>query len=154
MLGSLVPWRARPLLPMSGRFPTMMGDMEDLMEKFFGSDGGRLTSMPSFVPTIDVVEDEKQFDVTVDLPGLKPEEVNVELKDGDLWISGKREEEKEEKGKTYHRIERSHGEFSRVLPLPSSIDETKIDAKFENGVLKITVPKTEEAKTQHIVART
>ncbi len=106
--------------------------------------------MPSFSPTTDLVETENQFEVTVDLPGLKPEEVNVELKDGALWISGKREEEKEEKGKTYHRIERRHGEFRRILPLPSTISEDQVDAKFDSGVLKITVPKCEESKTKHI----
>ena len=103
-----------------------------------------------FMPTTDVVESENQFEVTVDLPGLKPEEVNVELKNGNLWISGRREEEKEEKGKTYHRIERRHGEFRRMLPLPSTISEEQIEAKFESGVLKVTVPKTEESKTKHI----
>jgi HSP20 family protein len=128
----------------------MEGEMEDLMERFSGGDGGWLTTTSSFLPTTDLVETEKQFEVTVDLPGLKPEEVKVELKNGELWISGKREEEKEEKGKTYHRIERRHGEFRRVLLLPSTINEEKIDAKFENGVLKITVPKSEEVKTKHI----
>ncbi len=154
MLGSLVPWRERPLLPTTDRFSRMMnrmeGEMEDLMERFSGGDGGWLTTTPSFSPTTDLVETENQFEVTVDLPGLKPEEVNVELKNGELWISGKREEEKEEKGKTYHRIERRHGEFRRVLLLPSTIREEKIDSKFENGVLKISVPKSEEVKTKHI----
>ena len=154
MLGSLVPWRERSLLTSTDRFSRMMnrmeGEMEDLMERFSGGDGGWLTTTSSCLPTTDLVETEKQFEVTVDLPGLKPEEVKVELKNGELWISGKREEEKEEKGKTYHRIERRHGEFRRVLLLPSTISEEKIDAKFENGVLKITVPKSEEVKTKHI----
>jgi HSP20 family protein len=124
----------------------MEEEMEDLVERFWGGDGGKV----GFLPTADLVETENQFEVTVDLPGLKPEEVNVELKNGELWISGKREEKKEEKGKTYHRIERRHGEFRRVLPLPSTIDEEQIEAKFEHGVLRITVPKTEQAKPKHI----
>ena len=154
MLGSLVPWRERSLLPSTDRFSRTMNrmeeEMEDLMERFWGGDGGWLTARPSFLPTADLIETENQFEVTVDLPGLKPEEVNVELKNGDLWISGKREEEKEETGKTYHRVERRHGEFRRVLSLPSTINEEKIDAKFDNGVLKIIVPKSEQAKTKHI----
>lgn len=154
MLGSLVPWRERSLFPTTDRFSRTMGrmeeEMEDLMERFWGGDGGWLTPKSGFLPTVDFVETENQFEVTVDLPGLKPEEVNVELKDGDLWISGKREEEKEEKGKTYHRVERRHGEFHRVFPLPSSIHEEQIDAQFESGVLKIIVPKSEKAKTKHI----
>ncbi len=153
MFGSLVPWREGSLSPVTGRFSRLMSrmeeDMENLMGRYFGGeDGGAL--MSDFVPTVDLVETEGEFEVKVDLPGLKPEEVNVEVRNGDLWISGKREEEKEEKGKTYHRVERRHGEFRRMVSLPATIDEEKIEAKFEHGVLKITVPKTEEAKPKHI----
>ena len=81
---------------------------------------------------------------------MEPDQVHVELKDGALWITGEKKEEKEETGKTYHRIERRHGEFRRMLPLPASIDESKIDAKFEKGVLIVTVPKSEQSKTRHI----
>ena len=92
MFGSLIPWRERAVLPTTDR-------LSHMMDRFWGGDGGDwLTTKPGFVPTIDIVETENQFEVTVDLPGLKPEEVNVELKNGELWISGKREEEKEEKG--------------------------------------------------------
>jgi HSP20 family protein len=147
----LVPWRERALFPTTERFSRLMNRMEEEMEELVGSFwGGDGLEKLGFYPTTDVVETEKRFEVTVDLPGLKPEEVNVELKNGELWISGKREEEKEEKGKTYHRIERRHGEFRRVLPLPSAIREEEIEAKFESGVLRITVPKTEEAKSKHI----
>ena len=153
MFGTLVPWRESSLSPISGRFSRLMTrmeeDMENLMGRYLGDeDGGALIS--DFVPTIDLVETEGEFEMKVDLPGLKPEEVNVEVRDGNLWVSGKREEEKEEKGKTYHRVERRHGEFRRMVSLPTSIDEEKIEAKFEDGVLKITVPKTEEAKPKHI----
>lgn len=152
MLGSLVPWRQRPLLPTTDRFSRLVdrmeGEMEDLLDRFWTSEEGPVARR--FLPTVDLVEAENQFEVTIDLPGLKPEEVDVELKNGDLWIAGKREEEKEDKGKTYHRIERRHGEFRRVLPLPAAIDAEKIEARFDNGVLKIIVPKTEEAKAKHI----
>ena len=152
MLGSLVPWRQRSLFPSTDRFSQvvnrMEGEMEDLLDRFWGVDEGPMAR--PFLPTVDLVEAENQFEVTVDLPGLKPEEVEVELKNGDLWISGKRAEEKEETGKTYHRIERRHGEFRRVLPLPATINDKKIEARFDNGVLKIIVPKSEEAKAKHI----
>lgn len=153
MFGSLVPWREASLIPTTGRFSRLMSrmeeDMENLMGRYFGDENGGAVWL-DFVPTVDLVETEGEFEVKVDLPGLKPEEVNVEIRDGDLWISGKREEEKEEKGKTYHRVERRHGEFRRRVSLPTSIDEDKIEAKFEHGVLKITVPKTEESKPKHI----
>ena len=114
MFRSLVPWRMRSETPTTGRFSNMMKQVEeeteDLMERFWGGHEGWLTGRPSFSPTVDLVEAENQFEVTVDLPGLKPEEVNVELKNGDLWISGKRDEEQEGEGKTYHRLEMLYGE--------------------------------------------
>jgi HSP20 family protein len=141
------------LLPTTSRFTGMFDQMEremqDLMEGFWGTDGGQLANV-RFVPSIDLVEGENEFTVTVDLPGLKPEEVNVELKGESLWITGERKEEKEEKEKTYHRIERTYGEFRRVLPLPSAVKEGEIEAKFTDGMLKVTLPKAEEAKTKHI----
>ena len=153
MLGSLIPRRERSLLPTSGRFTGMFDQMEnemrDLMEGFWGPDGGQLAPM-RFVPNVDFVEGENEFRVTVDLPGLKPEEVKVEFKGGSLWITGERKEEKEEKDKTFHRVERSYGEFRRVLPLPSAVKEGEIEAKFTDGVLKVSVPKAEEAKAKQI----
>jgi len=151
MKASLIP-RRRPLIARAGPISLMMNRFEDemggLMERFFGDDGG--WEGGDFVPTTDVAETKNAFVVTVDLPGMKPEEVKVELQNGNLWVWGKREEEKEEKEKTYHRIERRYGEFRRVLPLPASIDEARVEAKFEHGVLTITVPKAEEAKAKAI----
>ena len=152
MLRSLVPWRERSLLPTTDRFTGVFDQMEremrDLMEGFWGN-GGQLSTL-SFVPSVDLVEKEGEFEVTVDLPGLKPEEVKVEFHNGALWITGERKEEKEEKDRTYHRVERSYGEFRRVLPLPSSVMEDKIEAKFTDGVLKVLVPKAEDVKSKRI----
>lgn len=133
----------------TGMFDQMEKEMRDLMEGFWGTDGGQWGTM-NFVPSVDMVENEGEFVVTVDLPGLKPEEVKVEFKNGALWVTGERKEEKEEKDKTYHRVERSYGEFRRVLPMPSAVLEDKIEAKFTDGVLKVAVPKAEEAKPQRI----
>jgi HSP20 family protein len=135
----------------------MFGRLEDEMEELFkriGDDGGWLTPTSYFVPTVDVVEGKEAFEVTVDLPGMKPEEVNVEVKEGDLWITGKRTEEKEETDKTYHRVERRHGEFRRVLSLPATVDGDKVTAKYDNGILKVTVPKVEAAKAKRIEVKT
>jgi HSP20 family protein len=130
----------------------MAEEMDDLFELF--RDGEGMRRGPHFVPRTNFAETEGEYEVTVDLPGLKPEEVTVEVKDGNLWISGKREEEKEEKGKTYHRVERRYGEFRRVLTLPGPVDREKVVAKFENGVLRIAVPKKEEAKPKRIEVTT
>ena len=86
----------------------------------------------------------------LDLPGLKPEEVHVELKNGDLWISGKRDEEKEEKGKKYHRVERSYGSFERSFSVPADAEEEKVSAQFKDGVLMVHLPKGETAKPKRL----
>ena len=155
MLRLLLPRKSR--VPTVNRFAPMTtpfdDDFHELMERLFDENDGWVTPGIEFVPSVDLVETDKTFEVTVDLPGLQPEEVNVELNDGDLWITGTREEKKEEKDKTYHRVERRHGEFRRVLPLPSAIDESEIDARFDRGVLKITVAKSEEFKPRRIEVR-
>jgi len=145
MLRSMIPWRER----FPATFPRFENEMEDLMERFFGN-GGETLGLNRFTPSLNVSETDNAFEVSAELPGLKPEEVNVELKDGNLWVSGKKEEEKEEKGKSFHRIERRHGEFRRMIQLPGTVDEEKVEAKFENGVLTVTVPKTEEVKPKRI----
>jgi HSP20 family protein len=98
-----------------------------------------------FVPEANVVETEKTVEVTLDLPGMKPEDVKLEVREGRLCVSGEKREEKEEKGKTFHRIERRTGSFLRTIPLPAVVDDTKAEAKFVEGVLKVTLPKTLEA---------
>jgi HSP20 family protein len=161
MLGSLIPSRKRSLFPtFESRLPPSEGfsraiarmeeEMEDLMSRFFRLGEGWEWPAEGFIPRVNLAETEGELEVTVDLPGLKPEEVKVELREGALWITGERKEEKEEKGKTYHRVERHYGEFRRAVPLPAGVEEAKIEAKFENGVLKITARKTEAAKPKHI----
>jgi HSP20 family protein len=145
MVRSLIPTEGRLLRPFS-RFEE---EMENLMERFFARENG-WPVIEGFAPTANLAETEGEFEVTVELPGLKPEEVTVEMKNGELWISGEKREEKEEEGKTWHRVERRMGSFRRVFRLPTPIKEEAIEAKFENGVLKVTVPKTEEVKPKRI----
>ncbi len=145
MLRSLIPWRES--LPAT--FPRFTNEMEDMMGRFFG-DGGEEWKVARFTPSLNVSETEGAYEISAELPGLKPEEVNVELKDGNLWISGKKEEEHEEKGKTFHRIERRYGEFRRMVELPSAVEEEQIHAKFENGLLSVNVPKSEKVKPKRI----
>jgi len=123
--------------------------MDKMMEEFFGKAEPRWIA-ERFVPTANLVETENEFEVTLDLPGLKPEEVNVELREGALWITGERKEETEEKGKTFHRMERRYGAFRRVIPLPAAVEEEKVAAEFHHGVLTVKLPKCEEVKPKHI----
>ena len=144
MFRSMIPWRER--LPLT--VPRLEREMEDLMERFLGDAGDWATSR--FSPSINVAETDEVYAVTAELPGLKPGEVSVELSAGCLLISGNKQEETEEKGKTFHRVERRHGEFRRMVQLPTAVDENKVEAKFQDGVLTVIVPKSKEAQAKRI----
>jgi HSP20 family protein len=81
---------------------------------------------------------------------MKPEEFNVELHHGELWISGEKKEEKEEKGKTYHRVERRFGEFRRGFRLPLPVNEEKVTAEYKEGILRVAVPKIAAAMPKRV----
>jgi HSP20 family protein len=134
-------------------------EMNELMGRFFGREegwgwGDGLEKLEAFTPRMNLVETENAYEVTVELPGIKPEEFNVEFKEGALWITGHRKEEKEEKGKTFHRVERHFGEFRRMIPLPGAVNEEKVEAAFKEGLLTVTVPKAEIVKPRHIAVKT
>jgi HSP20 family protein len=141
----------RALSPWTHRFPRV-SDFEREFPRWMSEVFGPETSLRDFefLPEANVSETEKAIDVSIDLPGMKPEDVKVELHDRVLTISGERKEEKEEKGKTFHRVERRSGSFRRSFTLPMEVDEAKVDAKFEHGVLNITLPKTEKAAPKKI----
>ena len=105
------------------------------------------------MPALDVKETSERFEVTVDLPGLDPKDVNVTFEDGMLTLSGKRQFQEEDKGETWHRIERGFGTFARSIRLPQTADPERIEASFEKGVLKVSVPKSEQAKPRTIEVR-
>ena len=97
-------------------------------------------------PFVDVVDKENGYEVTAELPGMDPSNINVKFSTGTLTIKGEKKEEKEEKGKDYVLSERRWGSFQRSFRVPSSIDEEKIEATFSNGVLTIILPKSAEAQ--------
>jgi HSP20 family protein len=94
------------------------------------------------------------IEVRMDLPGIKPEEIDIQLANGVLTVSGERKEEKEEKDKTFHRLERHYGSFSRSVTVPSALADDKVDAQYHDGVLTVTLQKTEEAKAKKIKVKT
>ncbi len=103
-----------------------------------------------FAPRTNFAETDTAYEISVDLPGMKAEDFEIEFKDGRLWITGERRHEAEEKGKTFHRVETAYGKFRRVVALGKHVDSEKIDAKYEDGVLAITVAKVEEVKPKRI----
>lgn len=114
-------------------------------------DGDR--SFGAFMPTVDVSETDTEIKVMAELPGLDEKDIDVSLAHNILTISGEKKAEKEQKGENYHRIERSYGSFSRSVTLPGEVDANKVDAKFKNGVLTITLPKTAQAQAKRITVK-
>lgn len=104
----------------------------------------------SWVPAVDVLEDDDRVIVRAEVPGMKPEDIDIRFENGMLTITGERKLEKEKDGQTYHRVERSYGRFVRSFTLPASIHAEKASASYENGVLEIVMPKREEAKPRRI----
>jgi HSP20 family protein len=113
-----------------------------------GADDG--VAFADWAPAVDVQETEKEYLVKADLPDVKKDDVKVDIRDGVLTVEGERKQEKEEKGKRFHRIERSYGKFVRRLALPTDVDEQKIGAEFKDGVLNVHIPKSEAAKPRSI----
>lgn len=106
----------------------------------------------SFTPPVDILEKDNAFFATVDLPGLKKEDIEISLVDGVLTISGERkiEQEAATEGQGFRRIERTYGTFSRSFSLPQGVDFANVEASFADGVLKLTLPKSEAAKPRKI----
>lgn len=101
-------------------------------------------------PLVDISEDEKEYLVKAELPEVKKEDVKLTVQDNVLSITGERKYEKEEKGKKYHRVERSYGSFMRSFTLPEDADGSKVSAEYKDGVLKVHLPKSEKAKPKSI----
>jgi HSP20 family protein len=99
-----------------------------------------------FGAAVDIVEKDKAFEVTAELPGMSEKDVQVEIVNGSLRIQGEKKEEKEERRKDYYLSERRYGSFERRFPIPDGVDVDKIDASFKQGVLTVTLPKTVEAQ--------
>ena len=103
-----------------------------------------------WTPSVDISETEQEYQIKAEIPDVKKEDVKVTVEDGVLTIQGERKHEKEEKGKKYHRIERSYGSFVRTFSLPDVIEEEKVKADFKDGVLNLHLPKSEKAKPKAI----
>jgi HSP20 family protein len=101
-------------------------------------------------PSVDISETKDDFVVKAELPGLEAKDVNVSISGDVLTIKGEKKSEEEEKDEHYHRVERYSGSFQRVFQLPSGVKADKVEANFDKGVLKVILPKVEEAKKKQI----
>jgi HSP20 family protein len=120
------------------------------VNRLFSRASGDVTDRQSWTPAVDVVETDDAIVLKAELAGMDPADINIEVQDNVLTVSGERRFQEEVKEDKYYRIERRYGSFSRSLALPPTADETKVEAKYDNGLLEITVPKAEIAKPKKI----
>ncbi len=107
-------------------------------------------ALADWIPAVDVLETDTEFQIRAELPGIEKEQVSLAVEEGVLTISGRREQEKEENGKRYHKIERAYGSFARSFTVPDIVDQHKVSAEFKNGVLTVRLPKSEKARPKSI----
>ena len=145
----LVPWKRKegghPLL-------NLQHEMNRLCEEFFGREllPEPFRGMGKWRPAVDVMESDDAVTVKVELPGMKPGDIEIHLSGDMLSIKGEKKEEKETQDKEVHRVERSYGSFERVVRLPAVVKSGEAEATFKNGVLTVELPKSEESRRKEI----
>jgi HSP20 family protein len=129
---------------------SLQSEVNRLFDTFFGGAPANGRGLRRWVPPMDLVETEDHLILRADLPGLDSEDVNIEVKDSVLTVSGERKAEHEEKTDGFYRVERAFGTFSRSMSLPNRIDADRITASFQKGVLEVRIPKPEERKPHRV----
>jgi len=129
-------------------------EIQRLRDELIRGFSGQIGEMENFAPAVDIYEDDAMISVSAQLPGVKAEEVNIEVENGVLTISGERKLEREDKREGYHRIESSYGSFTRSFVLPESADAEKVEANLSEGVLTVRIPKRPEAAHKRIEVKT
>jgi HSP20 family protein len=142
----LTKWDAlRELDDFSSRLSTFFGP--NLVQK---RDVDGRVAKAQWAPLVDITEDDQEYLIKAELPGVEKDQFKITVEDGVLLISGERSTEAEEKNRKFHRVERSYGSFLRSFTMPDDADGAKIKAEFKNGVLKVHLPKSEQAKPRSI----
>lgn len=133
---------------------SLASDLFDEMDRFFDDWGPMPTKQVyderNFNPACEVAETDEHYLMSVDLPGMKKEDIKIEMSDNVLTVSGERKRDSSGKTQRFQRYERSYGFFKRSFSLPSSIEADKVEARYEDGVLELYLPKTQAAKPRHI----
>jgi HSP20 family protein len=140
------------LIPTLRRYNWLSGPRRDFFDRFF-EDFGLPSVFPGetgFSPAFDVSETEEALTVRAELPGIEQKDIDISISDGILTIKGEKKHEKEEENACYHTVERRYGTFSRTMRLPTEVDAEKVDATFKDGVLSVTLPKSETSKPRKI----
>jgi len=136
--------------PTFGRLSSLRDELDRLFESPFAGLTNASQLLSGWTPALDVYEDKENFIVKAELPGMKNEDIDVSLHDGSLSISGERKSETKHKDAEVYRAERFFGRFQRTVTLPAPVAADKVKAQYKDGVLTVTLPKTEEAKPKQI----
>ena len=150
-MGGLIRWDRsdpfRELEEIGERFGRILGRMPAARDQ--GREATAMT-VADWMPTVDIAEDEKEYLIKAEIPEVDKNDVKVTVEDGVLTIQGQRKQEKEEKDRRFHRIERSYGTFVRSFALPENVAEENLRAEFKDGMLLVHLPKTEKANPKAI----
>jgi HSP20 family protein len=142
-------WELTPWKPFE--FDRLRREMDRVWDSFFeGRPSRRAREEGEWLPSLDVSETKSDLVIKAELPGMDAKDIEISLNEGILTIKGEKKQEREEKEEGYHLIERSYGSFTRSIRLPKEVQSDKINASFKNGVLKVVLPKSEEAKKKEI----
>jgi len=117
-------------------------EVDDIFDRFFGRTGDSGSSSAVWAPQTDLVETDTAYRIDLDVPGMTKEDININLQNNTLTVRGTRSTERKKEGEEYVRVERAMGNFHRTFTLPETVDADSIEAKYDNGVLRIHVPKT------------
>lgn len=129
--------------------PSLVNVFDNLFENYLSE--SQVSKVNKFLPHVDIVEAEKEFEIHAAIPGINKEDFKIEIDKKVLTLSGERKFVNEESGKNFKSIETKYGKFSRSFTLPENIDSEKIEASYENGILKISIPKSEIIETKKVV---
>ncbi len=141
----LVPWR-----PFREELTSMRKEMEKLLDRFLSETPLAKHFSEGWLPTVDLTETKEAIVVKAELPGMEAKDIDATISGDVLTIEGEKKKEEEKQGDKYHYTERFSGSFERSFRLPAEVSADKVEAAFEKGVLTITLPKSEEAKTKEI----
>jgi len=133
-------------------WPTLgrLTDLRDEIDRFFESPLARTSEFLGWTPAFDVYEEKDHYVVKAELPGMKKEEINVSIEGGELLISGERKNENKSEGAEVFRAERYFGKFQRAVSLPPTVSAKDVRAEYKDGILTVTLPKSEESKPKQI----
>lgn len=134
-----------------------MSDVEKAFDELWRQPGATSSNAdiaPRFTPAVDLHEIDDVYLISVDLPGVSEKDIKIDVSNGRLTISGERTQQKREQGKGFRRFERNYGRFERAFQLPQDVNQEKIQARLENGVLEVLIPKSEVAKPRTIQIET